>query len=172
MNVILAASFLTLTRLQYFRPIISSNYLFMKKILGFAVLALAFTACHNSGNENRATTTAPATPSFSAPITTVKADSSKQQPINNTPAVSPAPANTNTAALNPKHGMPGHRCDIPEGAPLNSAPISTSIPANASPANPTVIQPPAPAGKTVKLNPPHGQPGHDCAVAVGQPLKS
>ena len=24
----------------------------------------------------------------------------------------------------------------------------------------------------VKLNPPHGAPGHDCAVAVGQPLPS
>jgi hypothetical protein len=24
----------------------------------------------------------------------------------------------------------------------------------------------------VRLNPAHGAPGHDCAVAVGQPLKS
>ncbi|WP_107039261.1 hypothetical protein [Brumimicrobium mesophilum] len=24
----------------------------------------------------------------------------------------------------------------------------------------------------VKLNPPHGEPGHDCAIAVGQPLNS
>lgn len=27
-----------------------------------------------------------------------------------------------TAALNPKHGEPGHRCDIAVGAPLNSKP--------------------------------------------------
>ena len=30
--------------------------------------------------------------------------------------------NTSTAALNPKHGEPGHRCDIAVGAPLNSKP--------------------------------------------------
>lgn len=27
-----------------------------------------------------------------------------------------------TAAVNPAHGLPGHRCDIAVGAPLNSAP--------------------------------------------------
>jgi len=30
--------------------------------------------------------------------------------------------NTSTTALNPKHGEPGHRCDIAVGAPLNSKP--------------------------------------------------
>ena len=34
-------------------------------------------------------------------------------------APNPTPA---TAALNPKHGEPGHRCDIAVGAPLNSKP--------------------------------------------------
>lgn len=49
------------------------------------------------------------------------------------PAVTTAAANTDTkkvtpnstpatAALNPKHGEPGHRCDIAVGAPLNSKP--------------------------------------------------
>lgn len=27
-----------------------------------------------------------------------------------------------TPALNPPHGQPNHRCDIPVGAPLNSSP--------------------------------------------------
>lgn len=27
-------------------------------------------------------------------------------------------------------------------------------------------------GEDVKINPPHGEPGHDCAVPVGQPLSS
>jgi hypothetical protein len=27
-----------------------------------------------------------------------------------------------------------------------------------------------PAASSGNLNPPHGQPGHDCAVAVGAPL--
>jgi uncharacterized protein YvpB len=30
--------------------------------------------------------------------------------------------NSSTTALNPKHGEPGHRCDIAVGAPLNSKP--------------------------------------------------
>jgi len=30
--------------------------------------------------------------------------------------------NSSSTALNPKHGEPGHRCDIAVGAPLNSKP--------------------------------------------------
>ncbi len=142
----------------------------MNRIFGLTVLALSFVACENSGNDSRAVTNAPATaPSFSAPITPIKADSGKQQSVTTAPAAAPVQTTTSKGAVNPAHGMPGHRCDIPEGAPLNSAPISTSIPANAGP---SLVQPPAPAGKSVKLNPAHGQPGHDCAVAVGQPLPS
>ena len=51
-----------------------------------------------------------AVPGVSTP--TVTTDSKKTTP-NSTPA---------TAALNPKHGEPGHRCDIAVGAPLNSKP--------------------------------------------------
>lgn len=40
-----------------------------------------------------------------------------QSMINPTPA--PAPVSTGTGAKNPAHGMPGHRCDIAVGAPLN-----------------------------------------------------
>ncbi|HCL05156.1 MAG TPA: hypothetical protein DHW64_03955 [Chitinophagaceae bacterium] len=77
-------------------------------------------------------------------------------------------------ALNPAHGLPGHRCDIAVGAPLNS-------PANAGGPAPVQIQTPqtnapvmqqAPAnGAGVRLNPPHGQPGHDCSIEVGKPLR-
>ncbi len=34
----------------------------------------------------------------------------------------PPQSNTSGTALNPKHGEPGHRCDIAVGAPLNSKP--------------------------------------------------
>ena len=78
------------------------------------------------------------------------------------------------AGMNPPHGEPGHRCDIPVGAPL-------STPAGATQATPTVqpvqatpaAAPAKPASSTGsgKLNPPHGEPGHDCAVPVGAPLK-
>jgi hypothetical protein len=51
--------------------------------------------------------------------------------------------------LNPAHGEPGHRCDIPVGSPLN---IPTAAPAVA------------------RMNPPHGEPGHRCDIPVGSPL--
>ncbi len=54
-----------------------------------------------------------------------------------------------TPAKNPPHGQPGHRCDIPVGAPLTTA-----------------------TNSSVTLNPPHGQPGHRCDIPVGEPLPS
>jgi hypothetical protein len=39
------------------------------------------------------------------------------------PVLNTNPANgVSAAGLNPSHGQPGHRCDIPVGAPLNSKP--------------------------------------------------
>lgn len=77
-----------------------------------------------------------------------------------------------TAELNPEHGQPGHRCDIPVGAPLNSESsqqqqeseaTETGNPAsNSSPVRVKKDQP--------DVNPPHGEPGHDCTVPVGAPL--
>jgi hypothetical protein len=102
-------------------------------------------------------------------------------------SAAPATTSVNTAApaqkLNPAHGQPGHRCDIAVGAPLNS-PASTPAPTTNTPAVPL---PPLPSpvksdsaqvplvrdssGNLVRLNPAHGQPGHDCSIAVGKPLK-
>ncbi len=92
------------------------------------------------------------------------------------------------AGMNPAHGQPGHRCDISVGAPLSSAPSTpavapqgTGTPLNTQTIStaPTMIsapeaQPPAssvPVSTAPGMNPPHGQPGHDCAIAVGAPLK-
>lgn len=85
--------------------------------------------------------------------------------------------------LNPAHGEPGHDCSIAVGAPLKA-----SARANAPTPQPQAVQPvsqptatvnrtPQAAVATVdskgqKLNPAHGQPGHDCAIAVGAPLNS
>ncbi|AVM50934.1 hypothetical protein [Capnocytophaga sp. oral taxon 878] len=83
--------------------------------------------------------------------------------------------------LNPPHGQPGHRCDIPVGAPLNSKPTQQTT---ATPAQPQVVQQqvvidPEQAqqhtgttepGFSGKPNPPHGQPGHRCDIAVGATL--
>ena len=120
--------------------------------------------------------------------------SSKNEETMNTPAVNEAPApvqapaemqpattsTTATGAVNPAHGEPGHRCDIAVGAPMNSAPASAPVEATPQPVNPApqpaVNQPvqmpvnPAPAASTGRVNPAHGQPGHDCKIAVGAPL--
>jgi hypothetical protein len=108
-------------------------------------------------------------------------------------------ANNGNSQINPAHGQPGHRCDIPAGAPLNSAPQKTTVSkavntnTTVAAATPTIVNPStmpalqptqtvqntdaanaAPAlisnGNGAKLNPEHGKPRHDCKVAVGQPL--
>lgn len=86
-----------------------------------------------------------------------------------TPQAVPAPAapvvNTSGKELNPKHGEPGHRCDIAIGAPLDSKPTQVVT------TQPAVTQ--TVGVKTAKgLNPPHGQPNHRCDLAVGAPLNS
>lgn len=82
-----------------------------------------------------------------------------------------APAGANVA-LNPAHGMPGHRCDIQVGAPLNS-PAAPNLPMpNLQPLPAQPVQSAQPTQGTVApgTNPPHGQPGHDCGIPVGAPL--
>jgi len=75
--------------------------------------------------------------------------------------------------MNPSHGQPGHRCDIPVGAPLNS-PIATGkttapqVVSNTSVTVPSAAVTPTPKG----MNPPHGQSGHRCDIPVGSPLDS
>jgi len=76
-----------------------------------------------------------------------------------------------TVALNPKHGIAGHRCDIAVGAPLNSPLQQAEQIAPATQILPARPKPFTNSSGTVKLNPAHGQPGHDCAIQVGQPLK-
>lgn len=84
------------------------------------------------------------------------------------PVTVPAPpiVNTSSKKLNPKHGAPGHRCDIAIGAPLDSKPTQVAT------TQPAVVKQTV-AIKTGKgLNPPHGQPNHRCDIAVGAPLNS
>lgn len=87
----------------------------------------------------------------------------------------PQPSATTTApGMNPPHGQPGHRCEIAVGAPLSSAPAK---PKAAAP-QPVEFAPPAMKDASAAtdvvtppgMNPPHGQPGHLCSVAVGAPL--
>lgn len=89
-------------------------------------------------------------------------DSKKPEAVPNAQAIQGATSEgfkapvINTTAkggLNPEHGLPGHRCDLPVGAPLTV----TAEQKVAAPAKP-------------KTNPQHGMPGHRCDLAVGAPL--
>ncbi|MBF4515011.1 hypothetical protein IRZ71_01590 [Flavobacterium sp. ANB] len=86
--------------------------------------------------------------------------------------------------MNPSHGQPGHRCDIPVGAPLNSpvaAKQTAAAPQGGSSSQTFTVTPPAnnnvPALLSTEtptvaegMNPAHGQPGHRCDIPVGAAL--
>jgi hypothetical protein len=114
-------------------------------------------------------------------------------PLQNAPVaqqnttVNTQPAKT-LAGMNPPHGQAGHRCDISVGAPLNS-PINKNVttPAvtNSPTISPTTVANSVPVSQTPAIlspnavtttvtqpgmNPPHGQEGHRCDIAVGAAL--
>jgi hypothetical protein len=159
-------------------------------VIGFFLLS----ACSNDDKTSNSTETT--TDNVANPPVNVNTDAAPQE-IGTPPAepmqiqtVNPPAPTTTAVGMNPPHGQPGHDCDIAVGAPLNSPknkntsqpptviqvdPNSSSqeitIPAT-NPGQPQVIQTPPPTGPTPPgMNPPHGQPGHDCAIPVGAPLK-
>ncbi|WP_029034394.1 hypothetical protein [Salinimicrobium terrae] len=71
--------------------------------------------------------------------------------------------------VNPAHGLPGHDCAVPVGAPLNETAGNTPNPTPTSQLPSTSVSP-IRVDQTPNVNPPHGEPGHDCAVPVGAPL--
>lgn len=85
----------------------------------------------------------------------------------------PAPGNEDSeaVALNPAHGQPGHSCAIPVGAPLNQASSVNTTQQSPTPTN-SGVSPVRLNSSTAtpQKNPPHGQPGHDCAKPVGADL--
>lgn len=98
------------------------------------------------------------------------------QSVVQAPPTNPNTVMGDTKGLNPAHGQPGHRCDLAVGAPLNSAPAqgqtttTQTAPVNAG--QQQVVTVAAPAKVAKGMNPPHGQPGHRCDIAVGAPLNS
>ena len=99
---------------------------------------------------------------------------------------------TDEVMLNPPHGEPFHRCDIPVGAPLDSPPANNAVQSTTpqtsgsapsvanNPMAPTIenaqrLNSTQPRNTTTtqnsgRINPPHGQPGHRCDIPVGSPL--
>jgi len=136
----------------------------------FPLLALLL-SCNNGNAVNE---TPVSTQELSAAPGTVDSGNPLGQGEAAAPATGPAASAPDNAkaGLNPPHGQPGHRCEIPVGAPLDGSAAPNATPA--APA-PVISQPgggaAAPASPAAgKINPPHGQPGHDCAVPVGAPL--
>lgn len=125
----------------------------------------ALIACNSSEGEGNVQLNQTAQP---LPVATIP------QTVDTSKGISTAQPVQSAVALNPAHGLPGHRCDIAVGAPLNSpanpngpAPVQMQAPQTNAP-----IMQQAPINAAgVKLNPPHGQPGHDCSIEVGKPLR-
>jgi len=91
------------------------------------------------------------------------------------PVILPDLSTTINNGLNPAHGQPGHRCDIAVGKPLNSKPATSAIAqttANSVQTTNTTASTNTTNTVAPGLNPAHGQPGHRCDIAVGQPLNS
>jgi hypothetical protein len=147
---------------------------FMKYFLTFALAStvLLFSCKKEADIKNTSTS-----PTNVVPFTEVGNQMKLQQQTTSTDPKVTETTSTGVG-LNPAHGQPGHRCEIPVGAPLNSAPVpsktaaptatttvTTTAPTVTNPAvaNPTT---PTPEG----MNPPHGQTNHRCDVAVGAPL--
>lgn len=156
------------------------------------LLAASFTSCGGSDKETTPSestnTTTPVPANAAQPVAAPVTQPAPQvvAPATTAPVAAPtqtaaAPVVTKTGAgLNPAHGQPGHRCEIPVGAPLDSKPTQPAT-VNKAPqsvvtqpsAQPVVINPTTtPVATGAGLNPEHGKPGHRCDIAVGAPLNS
>ncbi|MDB5263466.1 MAG: hypothetical protein JWQ14_2749 [Adhaeribacter sp.] len=132
----------------------------------YLLLAAAFLVFTGCGPEKKTnvTTPAPANGAFNN-----QAPANTGDPIQRATPPTESGTLATAVAMNPAHGMPSHRCDIPVGAPLNSPAQTNTTVAPKLPA-PTLPMP-AQGSLAAGTNPAHGQPGHDCAIPVGAPLK-
>lgn len=147
----------------------------------FLATVIIFTSCKNDDTKKAQAADRVVVP-FTQQTTTAFPNQSAQTPVvekhnlfheNNVSTASSA-----VTAVNPPHGQPNHRCDIAVGAPLNSAPnknITSVGQANVKPQSTQIITSKTSTSKVVTakgMNPPHGEPGHRCDIAVGAPLNS
>ena len=118
---------------------------------------------------------ATSTPLLNTPPANAPLINTPPAPTATIPQPQAQPSATAASGLNPAHGQPGHRCDIPVGQPL-STPAKTATSTSSPVVTPTAVNKPlveAPDTLFAKgLNPAHGKPGHRCDIAVGQPLAS
>ena len=152
------------------------------------LLGLALTACQNTPQEIPVADDALA----NTELAEAQRDKSKEgnpfEQMNNNTTQATLPSTPTGVTLNPPHGQPGHRCDIAVGAPLpNDGNVVAQAQSQAHPVSQGEAMPVVSGGmpqqvvqvqqpqtqqsyvgpKGEKLNPPHGQPGHRCDIAVG-----
>jgi hypothetical protein len=84
-----------------------------------------FIACSPSKQDSKKTEQVPVRSSSQEQTSPV--NNKTVQPVQTeSPVKAPAEKNNAEVMLNPPHGEPYHRCDIPVGAPLNSPPANTN----------------------------------------------
>jgi hypothetical protein len=172
--------------LQYLYGVISQKPLYLilnknspvmnaKILLGsLAVTSLLFISCKKELEPQESTANSELVRLGLAKDTTKPA-----APVVQNPATNPNTVLSDTKGINPAHGQPGHRCDIAVGAPLNSAPTQQvqatqgqTVQVNPTQQKMVTTTTAAPVKVAKGMNPPHGQPGHRCDIAVGAPLNS
>ncbi len=72
-----------------------------------SLLLLGLTSCGSAQQDNKQKEVAP------------DMQQSQEELIIHEPEASTQPSTTEEVKLNPPHGQPGHRCEIPVGSPLN-----------------------------------------------------
>ncbi len=152
----------------------------------FVVVSLMIISCKKELEPQESSSSiAPAVQTNSPAAINTMPPSMQQNSTGANPAM---PAKTISATIaegmNPPHGQPNHRCDISVGAPLNAPPgNTTATPSKSVTASATEVpkttyttsESPAvlnntPTKTAQGMNPPHGQEGHRCEVAVGAAL--
>ncbi|MBZ9729933.1 hypothetical protein LB467_09565 [Salegentibacter sp. JZCK2] len=91
----------------------------------------------------------------------------KTQTTTNTEMSGNTAGSAETPDVNPPHGEPGHRCDMPVGASLSGANNNT----NAGSSSEMTTSPIRLKEAKPTKNPAHGEPYHDCAIPVGADLE-
>lgn len=145
-----------------------------KILISLAITSLLFVSCKKELEPQESTAT-----SELVRLGLAKDSTKAAAPVVQNPAANPNTVLSDTKGINPAHGQPGHRCDIAVGAPLNSAPApqgqtqTQTVQVNPNQQQQVVTTTTTAPVKTAKgMNPPHGQPGHRCDIAVGAPLNS
>jgi hypothetical protein len=128
----------------------------MKSLLFTITIFTLFTliSCNQAKKDSGQTNQAPVPQSTEEQAPAQDTDSTETVEVKASTEQASTEQNNAEVMLNPPHGEPNHRCDIPVGEPLN--------PSSAKEQN----------DAEVMLNPPHGEPNHRCDIPVGAPLNS